>query len=338
MYKVILTVLSSAFVLCLWLLPVLEKLAKKKGLITHESPEKIDKRKIPYIGGAGMFMVFFAVCLGAYLTASLAINPRQLYLFLLVSAIIFFFGFYDDVKELKPTQKLIGQSIGAVIFITFAMKTQIIYFNSFVNIVLSVFWIVVMINAFNLLDILDGLAGSISIINIFVFFLFGIFTNNNFVILIAACLCGVLFAFLRYNLPPARIFMGDAGSQFLGFAQAMMAISLSFAPSGREVGLVIPLVILAIPLFDLLFVMFMRFRQKKSIFLKSNDHFVFKMLQFGISRQTILRIMIIMSALTNSCALIIFLVSNIFGAIIFCLVISVLVLFGVRLSRLEISQ
>ncbi len=338
MYKVLLTVLSSAFVLCLWLLPILEKLGRRKGLVTPQSPEKIDKRKVPYIGGPVMFLVFFAVCLSAYLMAPLAIDQRQFYLFMFCAAIIVIFGFYDDVKELKPAQKLIGQSMGAVIFITFAMRTQIIYFSTFGNIALSLFWIVVMVNAFNLLDILDGLAGGISIINIFVFFLFGLFTNNHFVLLIASCLFGVLFAFLRYNLPPARIFMGDAGSQFLGFAQAVMAVSLSFAPMGREVGLVIPLVILAIPLFDLLFVVFMRFRQKKSIFLKSNDHFVFKMLQFGISSRTILRLMIIITVLTNSCALIIFLVSNFFGAIIFLLVISALILFGARLSRLEISQ
>ena len=131
MYKVILTVLSSAFVLCLWLLPVLEKLGREKCLVTHQSPEKIDKRKIPYLGGPGMFLVFFAVCLSAYLTAPLTINPRQFYLFMLCAAIIVIFGFYDDVKELKPVQKLIGQSIGAVIFITFAMRTQIIYFNAF---------------------------------------------------------------------------------------------------------------------------------------------------------------------------------------------------------------
>ncbi len=338
MYKVIFSILSSAFVLCLCLLPVLEKLGREKGFVTPQSPEKIDKRKVPYLGGVGMFLVFFAVCLIAYLMSPLIINPRQFYLFMLCAAIIVFFGFYDDVREMNPVQKLIGQSIGAVIFITFAMRTQIIYFNTFVNIILSLLWIVVMVNAFNLLDILDGLAGCISIINIFVFFLFGILTNNHFVLLIASCLFGVLFAFLRYNLPPARIFMGDAGSQFLGFAQAVLAISLSFAPMGREVGLVIPLVILAIPLFDLLFVIFMRLRQKKSIFLKSNDHFVFKMLQFGISSQTILRLMLIISVVTNSCALIIFLVSNSFGAIVFLLVIGVLILFGARLSRLEISQ
>ncbi|MCG2711309.1 MAG: undecaprenyl/decaprenyl-phosphate alpha-N-acetylglucosaminyl 1-phosphate transferase [Candidatus Omnitrophica bacterium] len=172
MYKVIFTVLSSAFVLCLWLLPVLEKLARKKGLVTHQSPEKIDKRKVPYVGGPVMFLVFFVVCLVAYLMAPLAINNRQFYLFLFCAALIVFFGFYDDVKELKPAQKLIGQSIVAVIFITFVMRTQVIYFSPFVNMLLSLFWIVVMINAFNLLDILDGLAGGISIINIFVFFSF----------------------------------------------------------------------------------------------------------------------------------------------------------------------
>lgn len=337
MYRVIFTVLAGAFTVCFCLLPVLEKLAQQNGLLTHQYPGKIDKRRVPYIGGIGMFAVFLLVCFFSVRIFPLSINKGHIFIYLFCAGLIVFFGFYDDLKELKPVEKLVGQSIAAFIFVIFAMRTQIIYFNDFFNIVLSLFWIVLLANAFNLLDILDGLAGALSIINIFTFFLFAILTNNHFVLICSACLLGVLFAFLRYNLPPARIFMGDAGSQFLGFSQAVMAISLSLAPKGREIGLLIPLVILAIPLFDFLFVILMRMKQGKSIFLKSNDHFVFKMLEFGVAPQTIIRLMIILSVITNSCAFTVYLVSNAIGSIVFMLVLTALIAFGIKLSRMEIS-
>jgi len=337
-YKAVPVALASAFLLCYGLFPFFERVARKKGFVTNQISQKADKRQVPYVGGTGIFIGFSVVSLIVYNVFKLPINSRYLSLFLFASFLVYLFGLYDDFKELRPAQKLIGQCIAAIVLVGFLMRTQIIYINGVSNVIVSLFWVVFMANAFNLLDIIDGLAGSISLINIFVFFLFAVFTGNHFVVLITVCLLGSLIAFLRYNLPPAKIFMGDSGSQFLGFSQAAIAIALSFARDGREVSLVIPLVILAIPIFDLLFVVFMRMRQGKSIFLKSNDHFVFKMLQFGISKDMILKIMIMLSIITNSCALIIFLVSNIAGTVVFILVITMLFAFGIKLSRLGLNQ
>jgi len=337
--RIVLVILFvSACLLCYLLIPIFERFAKNNGYLTVPKPQKIDTRRLPYFGGVVMFCVFSLLVVGAYIIFHFEINFYKLIVFMLATSFIALFGLYDDIKELKPVYKLAGQCLGAFIFVLFCMRTEIIYLSPMLNIGISMLWIIIIINAFNLLDIMDGLAGGISLINISAFFLFGLFTNNHFVILIAPILMGVLVAFLRYNLPPAKIFMGDAGSQFLGFSQAVMAISLSFTKSGHEIGLVIPLVILAIPLFDLLFVILIRMHQKKLIYLKSNDHFVFRMLKAGISNSNILKVMLGLSLFTAICAMFIYRVSNIIGALIFFILIGVLFLFGMKLSSLKMSE
>ncbi|MBU1087624.1 MAG: undecaprenyl/decaprenyl-phosphate alpha-N-acetylglucosaminyl 1-phosphate transferase [Candidatus Omnitrophica bacterium] len=327
-----------AFGSCYFLMPLFEKLAKHKNLVTNPAPQKIDSRSMPYLGGIAMFSVFLILGCGFYRFSGFSLNLFKFYMFMFSAGIIVLFGFFDDIREMNPWEKLIGQFLGTLILVGFVARTEIIYLSPLLNIILSFFWIILLVNAFNLLDILDGLAGSVSLITTFVFFVFSVLTNNHFVLLVSTIQCAVLIAFLKYNLPPARIFMGDAGSQFLGFSQAVMAISLSFAHTGSEIGLVIPIIILALPLFDMLFVIFVRLRQGKSIFLKSNDHFVFRLLKINISKQSILRIMIILSIVTNCCALLIYLVSNTMGLFVFLLVISGMCLVGIKLSRLEISD
>jgi len=337
--RIVLVILSvSACLLCYLLIPVFEKFAKNHGYLTVPKLQKIDTRRLPYFGGVVMFCVFLLLVVGAYVTFRFEIDFYKLVVFILATSIIVLFGLYDDIRELKPVYKFAGQCLGAFIFVLFCMRTEIIYLSPMLNIAVSLLWITIIINAFNLLDIMDGLAGGISLINISALFLFGLFTNNHFVILIASILMGVLVGFLRYNLPPARIFMGDAGSQFLGFSQAILAISLSFTKSGHEIGLVIPLVILALPLFDLLFVILMRARQKKVIYLKSNDHFVFRMLKAGMSSSNILKVMLGASLFTAVCAMFIYRVSNNIGALIFFVLIGSLFLFGLKLSSLKMSE
>ncbi|MCP4649190.1 MAG: undecaprenyl/decaprenyl-phosphate alpha-N-acetylglucosaminyl 1-phosphate transferase [PVC group bacterium] len=329
---------AISFLFCYLLLPVLERLAKNKGYLTEPAPQKIDTRRIPYLGGLALFLVFLSVIIVVNCMTPFAMGNKSFFALMSAIVVIVFFGAYDDLKELSPTVKLIGQCIAAAIVVFFTVHTEIIYFNNVINILLSIFWIVVVINAFNLLDILDGLAGGISFINIFTFFLFGVFTNNSFVIIVSVVLLGCLSAFLRYNLPPASIFMGDAGSQFLGFLQAVIVMALSFSSSGREIGLVIPFVILSIALLDLFFVILMRMKQKKPIFLKSNDHFVFRMLKCGVSQVNILRIMLIFALITNACALVIYRVSNVIGAGIFVVLLCAFFFLGNKLSKLEMNE
>ncbi len=334
----IIIILFAGALLCAYLLiPVFEKFGRKKGYLTVPNPQKIDSRSMPFFGGLAMFCAFMVVLFAGYFLFNLPVDFSRLAYFFLASLVIVAFGFYDDLREVSPGFKLIGQGIGALILVFTVMRTEIIYLNYPFNIVLSILWFLIMANAFNLLDILDGLAGGISAVNLSAFLLFGFLTRNYFVMLMSAILLGAVVAFLKYNLPPARIFMGDAGSQFLGFFQAAMAISLSFAPSGHEVRLVIPLVILSVPFFDLLFVILMRIVQKKSIFFKSNDHFVYRMLKAGVSKSTVLKTMIILSLLTNVCAFLIMRLGNFPGLGVFFLLIIGIFLFGFKLSKMEMN-
>ena len=329
---------AIAFSCCYLLIPLAIKFSKDKSFVTKPAPGKLDSRSVPYLGGLVFFLVLVFLGMVYSKTGIFELDLSFFYRFLLSAAVIVGFGLYDDIREMNPREKLVGQFLGILILVGFGFKTQIIYFNAFGNAAITFFWIIFLVNAFNLLDILDGLAGGVSLINTFAFFLFSVLTDNHFVMLISVILFACLLAFLKYNLPPARIFMGDAGSQFIGFTQAVMAIALSFAPSGREIGLTIPLVMLALPLFDMLFVILVRIRQGRSIFLKSNDHFVFRMLRIGFSSKNILRIMIILAIVTNCCALVIFIGPNGIGIIAFLLVIGMMSFVGMRLSRLEINE
>ncbi|MFH1460386.1 MAG: MraY family glycosyltransferase [Candidatus Omnitrophota bacterium] len=328
----------TAFLLCFFLLPLLERAAKQKGYVTKPNPQKSDQRKIPYIGGIGIFLIFMMLFIGTYFRFPGLIKSNHFFAYLAASAFIAFFGVYDDFKELTPLYKLIGQFIGAFVLTVFVVRTEIIFFPDLINYFISILWIIVVINAFNLLDIIDGLAGSIALINSIAFFIFAFLSGNYFVMLVAAILIGSLAAFLNYNLPPARIFMGDMGSQFLGFSQAVMALSLSFSSLGHEIGIIIPLILLAVPLFDLLFVVIMRLRQKKSIILKSNDHFVFRMLASGKSHKQVLVIMITLAILTKICALIIYKTSNITGTLLATVLISLIFFYGINLNKFKFEK
>ena len=333
MLVTIVVLFVAAFLLSYLLIPVFEKFACKRGYVTAPTSNNIDARSMPYFGGIVMFFTTIAIFSVGFFVFSLPIDFNQYLSFVIASAIIVLWGARDHRKDLSPGYKLIGQFLGACIITFFSTRTELIYLNPVFNLLLSIFWIMLVINAFNLLDILDGLAGSIALINMITFFVFAYLTNNIFVMVVSVILSAAIGAFLLYNLPPARIFMGDAGSQFLGFVLAVMAVSLSFATQGKEVGGVIPLVILAIPLMDILFVVFMRMMQKKSIFLKSNDHFVFRMLKYGVSNENILKIMVLFAILTSGCAFIIFQVSNIAGGVVFCFLTGVFFFVGYKLSR-----
>ncbi|MBU2064215.1 MAG: undecaprenyl/decaprenyl-phosphate alpha-N-acetylglucosaminyl 1-phosphate transferase [Candidatus Omnitrophica bacterium] len=327
-----------SFLACYLLTPVFRSFAQKKGYITALHPNKLDTRRLPYLGGIAIYISFLVVVSGYYIFSNPDYGLNKLLIFIAPASLIVIFGLYDDIKELKPLYKFIAQCVAASILVISGIRTEIIFLNKFSNILISVVWIILITNAFNLLDIMDGLAAGIALISFTSFFLLGFLTGNVFVILICLVLAGAMLAFLRYNLPPASIFMGDVGSQFLGFCLAVISMDLSFSESGHEIGIVIPLMILAVPLFDLFFVIVMRLCQRKSIFLKSNDHFVFRMLKTGMSNNLVLKVMLLISIFTNLCAAIIYRASNVIGSLIFLLVMAALFSFGIKLSKLEMNK
>ncbi|MEK7798591.1 MAG: MraY family glycosyltransferase, partial [Acidobacteriota bacterium] len=143
------------------------------------------------------------------------------------------------------------------------------------------------INAFNLIDVMDGLAAGVAAAASFILFLIAAVNGRQVDAILLAALCGALVGFLRYNVQPARIYMGDTGSMFIGLMLGALAMNNSYTRQNL-VASVAPVVILGVPIFDMLFVMYVRFRRGLPVFLGSPDHFALRLRKWRLTtRQTV---------------------------------------------------
>jgi len=158
----------------------------------------------------------------------------------------------------------------------------------FVNCLLTVGWIVLISNAFNLLDNMDGLSSGISFIAAFIFFIIARRNGQFFVSSMLVCFVGVIMGFLRFNMHPARIFMGDCGSLFIGFLLAVLTILGTYytADTPTAAPIIMPLLIMLVPLFDTFSVIFIRLKNKVSIFKADRNHFSHRLVRLGMSKKS----------------------------------------------------
>jgi UDP-GlcNAc:undecaprenyl-phosphate GlcNAc-1-phosphate transferase len=272
--KFALLLLVSFSVSSLFLLYFLKRFAKSKLLTV---------RGIPLAGGIAMGVSFLMV--SAVWLIGGGFWVKELWGLLLASLVMLVFGVIDDIKELSVASKFAVQALAALLLVFFNVKTQIALIGSVPNAVITLVWVVGITNAFNHLDVMDGLAGLVALIAVFSFFVLGLFQYDLGSAVISVILAAVLLSFLAFNFPPARIYMGNSGSHFVGFVLAAISLILQYADMGNRVALLSPLVILGFPIFDTVFVMLMRMRRKKSIFKKSADHFALRLLKAGFSKR-----------------------------------------------------
>lgn len=280
---------------------VCRKIALHYNIVSRSEAPRYEERKIPYFGGVGFFVSLLLIW------ASMKLLFKYEWIIFFVSGfLVFIFGLIDDIVELKPLDKLLFQSVAVIVWIAGGFRIEIIYFPLWVNISLTFIWMIVMINAVNLLDILDGLAGLVGIIALGTFLFIAMSFNNMEIVLLNIVFLGIMFGFLVYNIPPARIFMGDAGSQFLGFILGAQAIILSYASENMPfVRVFIPLFVLGVPIIDIIFVMICRVLNKRPVFLKSNDHFVLKLLFAGVPLWGVLLCVCLVALFFSLCSIII---------------------------------
>ena len=208
---------------------------------------------------------------------------------LIGSLIIVFFGLADDIKDLKPKVKLLGQTMAALI-ITLVGGIKISDLGGFwmsgvalpdwVAIPLTVFVIIGVTNATNLSDGLDGLAGGIALLIFFCIGYLGVVENDWVIVMIAIAAGGSVLGFLRFNSYPAQLFMGDAGSQLLGFVAVVLAIKL--AQQSAAISVIIPLIIFGIPILDTLTVSMKRLAAGRSPFSADRNHFHHQLIAIGM--------------------------------------------------------
>lgn len=316
------------------LTPIFAKIMLKFGIVSKPITLRKDARGLP-LGGISIYLSFIiAVLLTLFYTSGITLELKGI---LIGGSLVMLLGLYDDAKELSVGLKFLGELIAVLILIIFGVKTQIILISPNLNLLVTAIWILGIINAFNLLDILDGLSCGLGTIASLTFLIVAILTHHLSAAIIAGALAGSSLAFLKYNFPEAKVFMGDTGSLFIGFVLAAVAIDISYAPLGREIALLTPILILGLPIYDTLFLMLMRVLEGKSIFRKSNDHLALRLVAMGFGQKKTVLIMYSLGILFSISALTLRRVGNKWGIIVI-LVVVIFSIVGRRMSRIKVDR
>ena len=296
-----------AFFSSLFVIPKIASIAQSIGLLDHPGKRKVHELPKPLVGGIGMVISATFSCL---LLVPLP-GSRGVFLGL---AVLLLVGFLDDFRELGHRQKFLAQ-IGAGVLAMYFSKVFLFSFGdllSFGEVTLAgsdvavwfvtLFCIVGVINSLNLMDGLDGLAGGVAFVAFFTFALHASFAGNMSLMIINLAFAGAVLGFLRYNWPPALVFMGDAGSLCLGFILACMSIIMTQGETAL-MSPVCPLLILAVPITDTVIVMTKRAFRGQSPFKADMYHLHHIFIRFGMSRATTVKIILIISLFLSSLSL-----------------------------------
>ncbi len=269
----------APFTLSLVFTPIVRQIALKNSLVSYPRPDRWHKRPTALLGGIGIYLA--SVISGLFFGL---INKNTLSLFL-GATFLFVVGLADDKFHFTPYIKLFAQIIAGCIAILFGVIIGL-PLDAFLSIPLTLLWIIGITNSFNLLDNIDGLAAGIAAIASSMLFASSLLFSNNPLGIFALILAGAAMGFLPYNFNPAKIFMGDSGSMFLGYCIAV--ISISGTPryiSNLLITMFVPVLILSVPIFDTMFVMIIRQLQGRRIFEGGKDHTSHHLVTLGLSQK-----------------------------------------------------
>ncbi len=275
-----------------WILaPVAGRLALRVGCVDRPGGRKIHARNVPYFGGVALFLSFLPVFGGVCLTSgSLPVGTRAVLKGILAGGgVILATGLVDDLFSTPPWVKLSGQIAAAILLASFGLRIEFltnplggdIRFGAVVGGALTVLWVVSMVNAMNLIDGLDGLATGVALIGSVTLFAVAANRSDTVDMVITAILAGSCLGFLRHNFFPAKIFLGDAGSMFLGFVLAVTGIQ-GLQKGATVMALMIPLAALAVPVLDTLLAIIRRSKVKRNIFAPDREHLHHRLVRLGI--------------------------------------------------------
>jgi len=259
------------------------RLAPRLGVVAPGRADRWRQDPVPLLGGIGIAL---AVLLAAPLVPDLSWKGGVL---VAAAGGLGLLGLVDDLRSLRPHTKLVGQIVAASCVVAMGVELHLTP-SPVLNTVVTLIWIVGLTNAFNLLDNMDGLAAGVAVIA--TAFHLGMFLLDGDPqgAALSVVLAGALLGFLLFNFPPASIFMGDAGSLFVGFSVAGLSLLSSSAHTGSVVSvLLFPVLILLVPIFDTIFVTVNRTLQQRAITVGGRDHTSHRLVQLGLSeRQAVL--------------------------------------------------
>lgn len=301
MFLMVISALSSAIITVLC-----KKAALKTGFIDVPSSRKMHTQKVPLLGGLSIFLNILVITLLAIIFIELNIRYKlieSLNIYFLPNytgmvaklpqlAAIFFgglmitaAGLYDDKYDLKPAAKIILQLAAATIPILCGIKASLFLGNNVLSILVTYIWFFLIINAFNLLDNADGLSAGVALISTVVFAAISLTAGELFISSMLFILAGTLAGFLFFNFHKATIFMGDAGSMFLGYILAVFTTLGTYYTSESKTlfPILMPIIVLAVPLYDTFSVIIVRIYKGVSIFIADKNHFSHRLMRLGFS-------------------------------------------------------
>lgn len=314
MLKIILLAIIC-FISGLIITPFIIKLSFKMNAVDMPDHRKVHKVPIPTLGGLAIFISF--------IIGLIVIQPQNPHhLAIVVGAILMIIvGFFDDLYQFTAKAKFLFQ-LGIACLVVFWGGLQVSFINlpfggqlefGWLSIIVTILWIVGITNAINLIDGLDGLSAGISAIVLLTISTMAIFMGNVYVLSMSIILFWSILGFLLFNFHPAKIFMGDTGSLFLGYMIAVLSL-LGFK-NVTFISFVIPILILAVPIFDTAVAIIRRLVQKRPIASPDSSHLHHKLLQLGMTHRQAVLFMYFLSGLFSFAA-ILFSMSTVWGAIL----------------------
>ncbi len=257
-------------------------MARRIGFVKAPSARKTHLVPIPLLGGVAIWAAFVV----SLLIFGRGAEYRELVSIVVGGTLISALGLIDDRIGLGPRPKLLGQITAGLILVFGGVQTHL--FNTqWLDVPLTLFWVVGICNALNFMDNMDGLAAGISGVAAASFFMLAALNGQALVASLAAALFGACLGFLVYNFQPALTFMGDTGSQLLGFMLAVLGIKLSFPHINQLSTWMAPIVVLGLPIFDTTLVTLSRLRRRVSIAQGGSDHTSHRLARLGLSHRRV---------------------------------------------------
>ena len=349
-------VYMSSLMLVLAMTPVVIWLARRLNIVDVPGARHMHTSPVSHVGGVAIFISMMALSISVLWIWNLTVTTDQtmlgqLRILLLAASFIFMAGLIDDVKAkgLRARIKFIAQIASAFMVCMVGIRIKSVVITDSVTLdfgwfswPLTLFWIVGITNAINLSDGLDGLAGGICAIVCGVMAVFASSTGNTAVVILMLALLGSVTGFLFFNFNPAKIFMGDCGSMFLGFMIASSSV-LCFSKSSALVGLALPVAVLGIPIFDTFFSMLRRFLERRSIFSADRSHFHHKLVDLGLTQSQAVIAIYGVTLLNAGLGMFMIVTPNIYVLIVFfCILVLLLLIFhivgSVRLEQIKAAM
>lgn len=299
------TAFIAAFLLSLYFTPLIRRGAIAYNVVdVPDSNLKQHKQATPYLGGIAIYLSFLFSLAFTYEFTKPVLG------LLLSASIVVMLGLFDDLKVLTPTVKLAGQLVAALVLVKAGISIRLTFLPQWIALILTVIWLVGLTNAINLIDVSDGLAAGVSSVAGIFLYIVMLWNGDTTFGMVTLALVGAALGFLAYNRAPASIFLGDAGSMFLGFMLGALAMNGHYtfkhvAAAGA------PIVILGVPIFDTIFVMGARILRGIPVMRGSPDHFAVRLRNHGYRPSVIALIGYVASGLLGAAALTMCVVSEV---------------------------